>query len=698
MVAPGRCASRGSQRLRDGAGRVLALVLVSVGAPVALAHDAATFLAEVVVTGHPVDALGQADSASQGVVGARQLGLRPLLRPGEILEAVPGMVVTQHSGDGKANQFFLRGFNLDHGTDFATHVAGMPVNLPTHAHGHGYTDLNFLIPELIERIAWRKGPYHAADGDFASAGSARISLRTSVARPFAQATFGPDGYRRTLAAGSSELAGDARLLAAVEVHEADGPWTLPQRLRRANALVSLDHGDRATGWTLTAMSYRASWRATDQIPQRAIDAGLIGRFDTIDPSSGGSTARDSLSGQWRRALPDGSLQASVWAMRYRLGLYSNFTYALDDPIAGDQFLQRDGRTSLGGQIARHHAGRLGAWPLALEAGVQVRHDRIRVGLFDTVAREVVAATRDDLVAQANVGAYLQGAVRPLPWLRALGGIRADRHDWRVTADQPVNGGRASAGLVSPKLGLALGEPGSTELYANWGRGFHSNDGRGTTIRIDPASGEPATRVPGLVATSGEELGLRLAPLPGLRASLALWQLRMGSELLFVGDAGTTEASRPSRRLGIEAGLRWLPRAWLAIDADLALTRPRFVDGDAAGDRIPGSIGRAASVAVTVRPSTAWSAGLLLRHLGPRPLVEDGAVMSAPTTLLAARAAWRPSRRTEILVDAFNLLDRRASDIEYFYVSRLRGEVAPVADRHLHPVEPRTLRVTLRLTL
>ncbi|HPA89862.1 MAG TPA: TonB-dependent receptor [Quisquiliibacterium sp.] len=663
----------------------------------AQADDAAR-LGPVQVQGHYDNAVGTSDAASQGTITARLLETRPALRPGEVLEFVPGVIVTQHSSDGKANQYFLRGFNLDHGTDFATTVDGMPVNLPTHGHGHGYTDLNFLVPELIDRIDYRKGPYAAANGDFSSAGSAAIRLRARLQDPFAQVTLGERGYRRLLAAASPTLSNGATVLAALEAQGNDGPWEQPERMRKLNGVLRYSGGSRANGFDLTAMRYRAHWNATDQIPLRAIESGRIGRFGAVDPSDGGRTTRDSLSGEWRRALHDGGIQVSAYAIRYGLDLYSNFTYALDNPVDGDQFMQRDRRTVYGAQARRIWTTRFGDRPMTTEVGLQLRHDRIRVGLFDSVERAVTATTRDDRVRQTSAGLYGENAIAWTPWMRSIVGLRADRHQWNVRSDLPANSGSTSAFLASPKFSAVLGPWARSEVFVNWGRGFHSNDGRGTVTRIDPGTGLPTDPVHGLVRTTGYEIGARAEPLAGLQTSVALWRLKIGSELLFVGDAGTTEASRPSHRDGVEWNTRYVPAPWLLFDLDLAWSRARFADADPAGRHIPGAVRRVASAAVSIRDAGPWSGTLQMRYLGPRPLVEDGSQTAASSLLLNLRAGYRIRRGLDLTVDVFNLLDRQVNDIEYFYTSRLRGEAQPVDDRHLHPAEPRTVRVTVRMAL
>jgi hypothetical protein len=384
----------------------------------------------VEITGRHYDnAIGSSDSASQGTIRAELLKSRPALRPGEVLEFVPGVIVTQHSGDGKANQYFLRGFNLDHGTDFATSVAGMPVNMPSHGHGQGYSDLNFLIPELVDRIEYRKGPYFATHGDFASAGAADIVYKTRLDSPFAQLSLGGEGYLRAIGAGSFELSPGTTLLGAVEAMGNDGPWTVPERLRRGNGVFTLAQGSRDAGWSGSLMAYDARWTSTDQVPQALIDAGTyngqpFGRFDSLDPTDGGSTSRYSLSGEWHRRGDSGETNLSAYAMRYRLKLFSNFTYALERPATGDQFSQQDERSIFGLKASQAWSHRLGGLDARSEVGVQLRHDDARVGLYDTQARAIIGTTRADDVQETMASLYGQSQLTLTPWLRSVLGLRA----------------------------------------------------------------------------------------------------------------------------------------------------------------------------------------------------------------------------------------------------------------------------------
>ncbi|MEG1050781.1 MAG: TonB-dependent receptor [Janthinobacterium sp.] len=676
-----------------------ALVMLSMGCQAAQAQEGAAAAVDdaartVRVTGHYDNAVGTSDAASQGVITTELIVNRPALRTGELLEFVPGLIVTQHSGDGKANQYFLRGFNLDHGTDFATYVDGMPVNMRTHAHGQGYSDLNFLIPELVQRIDYKKGPYFAGEGDFASAGSARIRLADKLPQGQARVSIGQHGYARGVVA-DSVAAGPGTLLYGLEVHRNNGPWDVPENVRKYSGVLRYSQGTANDGFSVTAMAYKNSWNATDQVPLRAVASGQIGRFGSLAPSDGGDTSRTSLSYAMRKCTENRLFEFDAYLIRSQLELNSDFTYFLANPATGDQFQQSERRTVAGVSASESWTTQLFGLPLRNKLGVQARYDRLSpVGLYNTVDRVRQSTVREDRVREASIGLYGENTVQWLPWLRSVAGLRYDAYRFNVNSSIGGNSGAANDHVVSPKLSLILGPWSKWEFFANYGKGFHSNDARGTTQTRLP-DGTPSTPVTPLVPTRGMELGARTEWLPGLQSSLALWRLDVASELLFVGDAGETQASRASRRHGIEWNNHYIAAPWLLFDLDLAASRSRYTQDDPAGNHIPGAIDNVASFGVTVTDRGPWSGALQLRYFGPRPLIEDNSVRSASTTLAYARLAYQLNRRTRLSLDVFNLFNKRASDIDYYYASRLPGEAQDgVNDRHFHPVEPRSARLTL----
>jgi outer membrane receptor protein involved in Fe transport len=673
-------------------------------------------------------------AATEKTVSGDEVNARPFSRPAEALEVVPGLIVTQHSGDGKANQYFLRGFNLDHGTDLAIDIDGMPVNMRTHAHGQGYADLNFLIPELIGSVNIRKGPYFADEGDFSSVGAVHIGLLDTVAKTMASITAGSFGYRRGFGVTSTKL-GDGTLLVAGEVETYKGPWDDPDSLRKLNGVMRYSQGTAENGFSLTGMAYANKWNSTDQIPARAIASGEIGLYGALDPSDGGNSNRFSLSGRWTQSDQAGSSKANFYVIKSSLNLWNNFTYFLSNPVDGDQFHQHDDRV-LGGFSASHtFNSQFAGLPMETEVGVQTRYDDITLDLNNSVQRQFLSPIRSDAVKEGSVGVFVQNTLHWTDWLRTNVGWRGDYYDTSVQSFfTPANSGNANAFMGSPKVGLVLGPFAKTELFLNAGEGFHSNDARGVTITESPTDGSALERSPFLVKTKGAEIGVRTKIVPGLTSSVALFMLDSASEILFSGDAGDTEASRPSRRVGVEWTNDYRPVSWLSFEADIAVTHARFRGddpaqaaayadlagfpqsqiGNAPGNYIPGAPNMIASAGIQLGEKTGWFGALRYRYFGPRPLTEDNAFVSPATGLLNGQLGYRFDNGWRIQLDAFNLLDSKSDQITYAYGSLLKTDslfamcfpsagapTAPasvcqtgVMDRVLHPVEPLALRVTV----
>ena len=683
-----------------------ALGALSLCGGVALAQD--NHLPEVQVRGPRDASIGLADSASEGAAERESFQSRPKLRPGDIVEAVPGVVATQHSGDGKANQYFLRGFNLDHGTDFAVSVDGMPVNMPSHGHGQGYADLNFLIPELVSGVRYRKGPYFADGGDFSLAGSASLDYLSALPAPFVDVSYGSNNFRRVLGAGSRTVA-DQTWLGAIEIESNDGPWNVPEHLKKANAVLRYSQGSPNRGFSLTGMAYQSRWTATDQVPERLVASGQLSRFGSLNPTDGGNTQRLSLSGKWFDKGPDGETTFSAYAIDYKFDLFSDFTYFLKNPVNGDQFEQTDRRRVFGAQAARTLPTKFGALDGMLSFGAQWRGDRVgEVSLYNTENRQRLSTVRNDKVSQDLFSVYAQQLVYFSERWRGYAGLRGDllRHyvQGREAVYGAVNSGRGRDAIASPKAGLAFALTPEHEFYLNAGIGFHSNDVRGASISVDPQSGRGGDRVATLVKGRGSELGWRFQPSEDLTATVALWQLQLDSELVYVGDAGSTEPGRASRRRGIEATLRWkLDKAW-RLELDGALSRARFrgLPPDGEGNHVDNAVARvlAAGVAYSDGP---WTASVRLRYLGPRALDTQNMVRSRSTMLLNFGGRYAVNKQLTLGLDAFNIAGKKGNDIEYSYASCTSGEVASascnagVNDRHVHPMEPRSARLSARWT-
>ena len=643
----------------------------------------------IIVYGRAIEQIGTALSGSQGTVGYADFENLPISRTGELVENVPGVIATQHSGTGKANQYFLRGFNLDHGTDFAGFVDGVPVNMPTHGHGQGYLDFNFLIPETVERIDFRKGPYFADVGDFSAAGTVAFKTYDRL-QPFAQVTVGEFGYYRATAAGSGPL-GSGNLLLAVDGTVSNGPWRLDESLEKYNGLVKYSSGTRDDGFSIQLNGYHSQWDSTDQIPERAVASGLIDRFGFIDDDVGGETTR---VGAVVNAAFDG-VKLNAFATYYDLTLTSDFTYFLEDPVNGDEFQQADRRAIFGGMASKRWDIEGTALPLSFTAGGNVRYDRIdRVGLFRSVAARPVATIRSDQVDELSVGLFVEAELSLTSRLRAYGGMRGDYLGYDVESGLAANSGQGSDMFLAPKFGIAWRPVDAVELYANYGESFHSNDVRGATIAVDPVTGLAADQVPVFARARGAELGARIER-DNFNVALVGFYLDLQSELVFVGDAGATEPNDATRRYGVEANAFWRPASWLSLDAVYAFTNARFKNVPAALRNVPGSVSEVLSGGITATPLTGMDLTMRVRHFGKAPLIEDGSVTSDPTTLVNLGGFYELGS-IRLGLELFNLFDAKDADITYFYESQLAGESAPVADRHFHPVEPRQLRLSARV--
>ncbi|MGR9054047.1 MAG: TonB-dependent receptor, partial [Gammaproteobacteria bacterium] len=537
-----------------------------------------------VVDGRGRDLIGIADSASQGEVGQAEFEYRPMSRTGELVEIIPGAIATQHSGSGKANQYFLRGFNLDHGTDFSVQVDGIPMNMPTHAHGQGYLDLNSIIPELVDKIEYGKGPYYPESGDFSAAGYARMHTKHNLKQGFVKFSAGQYDYYRTVAGNSNRL-GPGVLLYAGEFNFYDGVWRQPEDLNKFNGMLryTIDHPD--WGLSINGKAYNADWIATNQIPDRAIRDGRLGLYDTVDPNDGGNTNRYSLSANLWQAGDDWKNDANIYALYSDLNLYSNFSGFTLGP-EGDQIVQHERRVQMGGNIEHTRYDTIFGMETDTTLGLQLRHDDvIGISLRRSQSRAILPpitgdgiGERSDDVSETSLGLYLKNQTHWLENFRTIAGLRGDFFFFDVKSrSNPLNSGDDSAAMLSPKLSLIFGPWYDSEAFINMGYAYHSNDARGTTIQVDPDTLEPIAKVKPLVWSRGGEVGVRSTAISGLKTSVALWWLQSSGELVFVGDAGTTEPSGGSQRYGVEWSNYYQPTDWLTLDADFAWTKSRFED-------------------------------------------------------------------------------------------------------------------------
>jgi hypothetical protein len=647
---------------------------------------------ELVVTASTLNLIGVAETSSQGSVTKQEIALRPVFRVGQLLESIPGLVVTVHSGEGKANQYLLRGFNLDHGTDLATFIDGMPVNMRTHAHGQGYTDLNFFIPELAGGVDFTKGPYYANEGDFAAVGADHIRYVDTLANQVS-VSAGTVGDDRLYAGGSRPL-GPGRLVASGEVVHLNGPWTHGDNLHKYNAVLRYSQFSDADEFSVTGMLYRGLWHATTDQPTRAIDQGLIGRFGTLDPSDGGQSERYSLSTNYVHSWANWRLNANAYAIHYQLTLWNNFTHFLDDPINGDQHAQDDRRNMFGGAASLTNTAKLLGADTKTTIGLQTRYDDIDVDLAHTRQRVSLGLLRSDKVREFSIGAYAENTTYWQRWLRTIVGLREDYYHVADTdLVNPFLSGPEQKSLFQPKASLVIGPFAQTEFYASAGQGFHSNDGR-TGVDENGAFVRP----PLLVKAKSAEVGIRTTLIPHVQAAVTVFVIDFDSELTYNADAGQTEAGRPSHREGVEFTGQYRPLPWLEVSANLALSHSRYTDKDPVGDFIEDAPKFIASFGALVDNLGPWSAGVEFRDLGPHSLTNENAIRSAGYSEWNVNLGYKVTPALKVRLDVFNVLDSKDDAADYFYTSRLAGEpAAGVDDIHIHPLEPRSARLTMTRT-
>jgi outer membrane receptor protein involved in Fe transport len=655
-------------------------------------------LDEIRVTAERLGLMGSASTASEGIVVNDELALTPAFRVGQLLETVPGLQVTSHSGEGKANQYLLRGYNLDHGTDLATFVDGMPVNEPTHAHGQGYSDLNFLIPELATNVTYTKGPYYAKEGDFASVGSIHINYLDTLSPQFSY-TEGTLGYERFFGGGSVNL-GEGRLLGALEWQHYDGPWVNPDELHKVNAVLRYSAGDQTDGYSVTAMYYHGLWNATTDQPERAIDEGLISRYGSLNPSDGGVAQRSSLTAQFFKPIADGKLNASAYLFGNRLTLWNDFTHFLVDPVHGDQEEQHEDRTVIGGNIDYEHAAPIFGLQNDVTIGIATRSDFNDVSRLPTEDRIVIPAADDplnfseaDTVRLSSFSVYAQATTHWTDWFRSVLGYR---YDAQYGSDQGTNSGTASDHLLAPKGSLIFRPVEMTELYISAGRGFHSDDLRGVTAAQDAhVAGAPL-----IARQSGEEIGLRQQLTHAFTITLSFYELSAQSETTYDPDAGVDSAGPGSRRRGYEVNLTYQALQWLEFYGSYSGNRARYVtpsdDGTGhVGEYLPNSPFATGSFNVYVKDLGPWSGSLGYRYLSSYPLSSDDSIQGHGYGIWSGDAHYVIGGGWSVGLGIYNIFNKKADAAEFWYIDRLQGEPAGgVADVHIHPLE----RISGRLTL
>lgn len=629
-------------------------------------------LEEVVVFGRGLQQVGAASTASEGTVSGADLAIRPLLQVAELLEAVPGMVAVQHSGSGKANQYFLRGFNLDHGTDFSNFIDYVPINLRSHGHGQGYLDVNGLIPETVDRIDYRKGTYRAESGDFSMAGASYMTTIDALEQSFLSVEGGSYDWQRYAVGGSVEL-GDGVLTTIAQYKQYDGPWELPEALDHKSIWSKYTQTLNTGKLSVSLSGYSADWQPTEQIPESAIGTVVCGdEFCSLEDSARGQTDR------WIANIvyEADDWEASLYAQYYDWQMSSNPTY-------DEQINQFDKRTVFGGHLERTY--QLSA-TLEAMVGSEFRYDDVsRVGVDFYQDGVVLAPNGDNKLSEGSVAAYSELQYQASEALRLMAGLRADYYSFDVTAlNDTSTEGSETAGILSPKLTAAYTFTDNIEAYANWGYGFHSNDARGVVNETDP--------VDGLARGEGYEVGLRYDQ-RGLKLSATYWWLNLDSELSFVGDSNSVEPKGGSKRDGLELVAFWNPLDWLAFDAVYATSDARFTDPAAeGGEYIDGSVEDSGQLGMTINYGP-WDVSARVRYFGEYALIPDNSERADAVTTVNFRVA-RQIGEFSLYGEIINLADNDGKDIVYYYETNVAG-LGLDEGRVSRAKEPRTFRVGVR---
>jgi outer membrane receptor protein involved in Fe transport len=664
--------------------KLAAVQLVLAGSLASTSAWSQSKLDEVIIFGRAEALIGIADAASEGTVGGDDLLVRPMLRTAELLEAVPGLIAAQHSGSGKANQYFLRGFQLDHGTDFTAYIDDVPWNLRTHGHGQGYLDVNGLIPEVIDRVNYRKGTYRADVGDFSMAGSALMTTIDRLDRSFIAAETGSYDWLRFATGGTADV-GDGAVTLLGQYKTYNGPWELEEDLQHGAIWGKYAANTGYGSMNVTLSGYIATWKPTEQTPESAFGTdNCADEYCSLDKSADGKTERWILGAQW---FAD-NWRATAYAQYYNWHMLSNATYEPDGQIK-----QFDRRAVFGGRfeytIVQNDA-------FDIKVGAETRYDDIgTVGFDSTVDGEFVNNISDNNVKEGSVAGYAEATWKATDKLRVTGALRADYYDFDVKANESSgedgldNVGDTNDSIVSPKVGIAYAISDAVELYGNWGQGFHSNDARGVNKDEDP--------VPGLVDGTGYEVGARFE-VGAFKITGTYWWLDLSSELIFVGDDNTVEPKGGSERRGYEVVVFWRPIQWLGIDAVYTGSRARYTDDqmeDEFGNLIPGTryveggVEHAGELGIAAIKD-AWELSARLRYLGEYALLPDNSERADNEYQFNVRAAYNFTHLT-VYGELLNAFDHKGKDIVYFY----ENAFDPEGGRVSRAEEPRTVRVGLK---
>jgi len=640
-------------------------------------EPAVEYIPEIVISGD-IDALS--------VISDVDVKLNPVNSSQDILRKVPGLFIGQHAGGGKAEQIFLRGFDIDHGTDITINVDGIPVNMVSHAHGQGYADLHFVIPETVEKIDYGKGPYYADKGNFNTAGFVDFQTKDRVDKSIIKAEVGQFNSNRFLGLFNLLNSNKSSAYIATEYLSTDGYFDSAQNFNRISVFGKYKTKiDDKTNLEFIGSHFRSRWDASGQVPERLI-GNEISRFGAVDDTEGGITSRTNLQLQHHRYITDNSfIKSSVYFIDYDFELYSNFTFFLNDPVNGDQIRQRENRSVYGANTEYKHYFEKGKLDGNFSAGLSIRNDDIRdLELSRTANRtETISQLAFGDVNETNVGAYINGSFELGKW-RINPGLRADVFEFRYNDEllPTFDTQSESRTTVSPKFNVFYTPTDKIQYFLKTGKGFHSND---TRVVVQRSTDEI------LPSAYGTDLGFIWKPIPGLLVNSALWYLFSEQEFVYVGDEAVVEPSGESQRYGIDFGARYQPKSWLFLNFDINYAVPRAIEEEDGQDFIPLAPDLTLVSGATVQFKSGIYGGLNLRFLKDRPANEDNSIVAEGYTVFDANAGYK-WKNFDFSVQVQNLFDVDWNETQFAYESRLQNEAQGVEEIHFTPGTPFNARV------
>lgn len=659
------------------------IIVKDVTTPLQVTMIETKFLLNEIVVSPELDALN--------ILAEVNLKTNPVTSSQEILQKVPGLFIGQHAGGGKAEQIFLRGFDIDHGTDINITVDGMPVNMVSHAHGQGYADLHFVIPETIDNIDFGKGPYEASQGNFATAGYVNFKTKDRLKNNQVQLEVGQFNSQRFLGMLNFLKTDKHNLYLATEYSLTDGYFESPQNFYRFNSMLKytgqLSDKDRLQ---LTASHFSSEWNASGQIPQRLVDNGTITRFGAVDDTEGGNTSRTNFLLDYSKTITNNSfIKNTAYYTLYDFELYSNFTFFLNDPINGDQIRQRENRQLFGWTSAYHQEANIGDAAVYNTAGVGFRNDQsFDNELSNTLNRRTtLSSTQFGNINETNVFAYVNSNIS-LGKLTINPALRYDifRFGYEDFLQNEFQTAAISKTILSPKLNILYNQTDALQLYLKLGKGFHSNDSRVVVAQ----NGEEI-----LPAAYGSDLGFIWKPKPNMLLNVGGWYLLSEQEFVYVGDEGVVEPSGQSQRYGVDISVRHQPLSWLHYNLDANYTVARAIDELEGESYIPLAPDLTVAGSVSITHPSGFYQSTSVRYLDNRPANEDNSIVAKGYTVVDANMGYQ-WKRFDVGISIQNLLNTEWNETQFATTSRLSYEVAPVEEIHFTPGTPFSLRAKLAI--